>query len=391
MSRPGPAGQAGFTLIELMVSMVISGILVALILGSHARMTAAFRGQGKVSDVGKTLRAARAVMIDDIRMAGYKMPDGFKTAVWGDPTVIVPSISVNNQYAPGGPDELTLYYADADRAARVTAIDPANRQWADLVASGGFVAGDVVVMTNPRIVGGDSTTSAIAFYDACVVKVTAVNDASVPPRISFTTAGGSAPYNTATNAQCSDVASATTTEETAGDSETMVYKLVSRTYHIDANRPEIGLLQRSDDMEQGSFTDLALGVINLQLATRYAEATGTVDVDGDGDPKLDWYSADNQEVDNPGGEREAGGVPVELGLSLEVRTRQEVGGAAATASPELTDPTSATTVKFNSIGDWPSIDLITTPDASRPVAYRGDHVYRSSSLTIDLRNIGVGR
>lgn len=75
--------EHGFTLIEIMVSMVISSLVVAGIYGVYTIQQRSYTTQEKVTEIQQRLRSAVDFMSRDIRMAGYyldytscRIPDG---------------------------------------------------------------------------------------------------------------------------------------------------------------------------------------------------------------------------------------------------------------------------------------------------------------------------
>lgn len=69
--------QTGFTLPELMVFMLVSTILTGMMMLTFTGQSKGYNSQEELSHVQQNLRAATAMMIHDIRMAGYD-PDGDK-------------------------------------------------------------------------------------------------------------------------------------------------------------------------------------------------------------------------------------------------------------------------------------------------------------------------
>ncbi len=63
--------ERGFTLIEIMVSMVISSLVVAGIYGVYTIQQRSYTVQGQVTEMQQRLRSAVDFMTRDIRMAGY--------------------------------------------------------------------------------------------------------------------------------------------------------------------------------------------------------------------------------------------------------------------------------------------------------------------------------
>ncbi|MGX9728499.1 MAG: prepilin-type N-terminal cleavage/methylation domain-containing protein [Candidatus Electronema sp. VV] len=63
--------ERGFTLIEIMVSMVISSLVVAGIYGVYTIQQRSYTTQEKVTEIQQRLRSAMDFISRDIRMAGY--------------------------------------------------------------------------------------------------------------------------------------------------------------------------------------------------------------------------------------------------------------------------------------------------------------------------------
>ena len=74
----------GFTLIELMITLVISTVIIVAIYSAYITQQKTYKNQDQVAEMQQGLRAAVIVMTNEIRMAGYD-PDnvggvGFTTA-----------------------------------------------------------------------------------------------------------------------------------------------------------------------------------------------------------------------------------------------------------------------------------------------------------------------
>ncbi|HKE14207.1 MAG TPA: prepilin-type N-terminal cleavage/methylation domain-containing protein [Kofleriaceae bacterium] len=380
-------GERGFTLIELMIGMVLTGLVISFIFIISGKMSSAYFGQTQVAEVQQTLRSARAAIAADVRQAGFFVSNGFRTAALGDTSAVLRPLQVVNNADGTGPDVLRVFYADPSAGSRVRAIDAA-RAIADVDSTASFAEGDVVVLVNSAITSAaESGGTGTVTYAACVVKVTSM-DAGAPGRLHFEGVGGSgAPYNVADNAQCTEVADATTNEQPRPD--TVVYRFVGRSYRIDPDRKELGVLQGSPSGElvDGDWTDLALGVTTLQVASRFFEDDDTADLDGDGDPEQDWYSAEGQESTDPTGERPAGAVLIEVRVTVEARSERGTRAVSSARSGAMIDEDQP---DHNAIGDWPGVQLAGVDDADRPEGYRGNHIYRSAEALVDLRNLGVG-
>ena len=61
-------GQGGFTLIEMMITLVIASLLVAMLLSIFARMSFAFREQQDIVAIQQTITAARTAFERDAKL-----------------------------------------------------------------------------------------------------------------------------------------------------------------------------------------------------------------------------------------------------------------------------------------------------------------------------------
>ncbi|NIS59766.1 MAG: prepilin-type N-terminal cleavage/methylation domain-containing protein [Proteobacteria bacterium] len=68
--------RKGFTLVELLVALVLSFILVGAIYRSFTFQQKAYSVQDQIAEAQQNVRMAMNVLLRDIRMAGYGMPDG---------------------------------------------------------------------------------------------------------------------------------------------------------------------------------------------------------------------------------------------------------------------------------------------------------------------------
>ncbi len=63
--------QNGFTLVELMIAMLISGIVIASIYTAFRSQQRSYLAQEQVGEMQQNIRAGAGLMISEIRMAGY--------------------------------------------------------------------------------------------------------------------------------------------------------------------------------------------------------------------------------------------------------------------------------------------------------------------------------
>lgn len=64
-------GGSGFTLVELMISMAISGVITAAIYTAYITQQRTHFSQEQVAEMQQNIRAAMDIMAHEIRMAGY--------------------------------------------------------------------------------------------------------------------------------------------------------------------------------------------------------------------------------------------------------------------------------------------------------------------------------
>lgn len=383
-SRDPRRGQAGVTLVEIMVALLVQSIFVIFVMGLFGQMSSAYRGQSKVAELQTTVQAARETLMPEIAQAGYGIPNGF--FLRDDSVNVMPAMSVVNSADPSGTDLIRFYYADPSAQARITDFSDPQRQFALVDFVDNFQVGDVAVIVKPRLVAAPPSTGGsadIAQYDACVVRVTGVIAAI--NRIEFT--GADATYNSGTNDQCVNVQAFV--QATITSSDAMLYRFVGRSYRIDPARKNLSVLQMSPSGELmgNDWVDMGLGFTDLQIATRWFSENGTVDFDGDGDPERNWFSSNNQQTPDPTATRPADSVILQVAVSVAVRTSNEVTTVPTAEAPGFI----GVNVNNNRLGDRPAFTLAGVPDGARPPEHQGDHIYRFTSSTIDARNLGVGR
>ena len=73
----------GFTLTELLITMAISGILLAAIVSTFITQQKAYALQTQLADMRLNTRAALDMVVREVRMAGYGVPSPL-TAEWID-------------------------------------------------------------------------------------------------------------------------------------------------------------------------------------------------------------------------------------------------------------------------------------------------------------------
>jgi type IV pilus assembly protein PilW len=115
----------GFTVVELLVSIALSGVIMASIYSSFSSQQKAYTAQEQIAAMQQNLRAALYIMEREIRMAGYDPVGGSGASiVTADATSIRIRRDLTDNAGTGGPDGDTadvgedvtyaLYDADGD-------------------------------------------------------------------------------------------------------------------------------------------------------------------------------------------------------------------------------------------------------------------------------------
>lgn len=67
--------QEGFTLVELMIAVAISSIILGAIYQIFIGQRKSYSLQNDITEMQQTIRASEHIMVREIRMAGYKVPE----------------------------------------------------------------------------------------------------------------------------------------------------------------------------------------------------------------------------------------------------------------------------------------------------------------------------
>lgn len=108
MSRPRSKAEAGFTLVELLIAMAISGIMLGSMFSFFIVQRRYLAAQEQVTEMLQNARAAMDMVVEDVRLAGYAAPKS-QLAAWIP--WVTPPLTSNPQITPGvgsAPDSLSI-------------------------------------------------------------------------------------------------------------------------------------------------------------------------------------------------------------------------------------------------------------------------------------------
>jgi len=126
------SGQAGFSLIELMVALTLSLVVVGGSLATYKVQQNAFERQGAMGEVEQNIRFGLDMIVEDVRQAGYL------TNLDINRVVLTP---INDNAVGGdgmvdGQDAITVRYAVGDGTATLVTASPTVVQIANLDLDG---------------------------------------------------------------------------------------------------------------------------------------------------------------------------------------------------------------------------------------------------------------
>lgn len=141
---PAKRAQAGFTLVELMISLVLFSFAIAGVLSVAVSMTQAFREQRQVIATETSVRAPMEYIADAIRNASPGISSGNIQDV---ATCTIGAVSMVD--STSGPDQLTLAYAaGAVLTSLRTTYDSATNTSITVTDASQIQIGDTLLLTN---------------------------------------------------------------------------------------------------------------------------------------------------------------------------------------------------------------------------------------------------
>ena len=144
--------EAGFTLVELMASVVIFSIAMTAVFATYSFQKKSFEVQSQVAAMQQNLREGMEVLSRDLRLAGYGIP-----APVSIPTNLIDNgvTSIRSLYPvdnTAGPDSvyiMYLYDMDANQPpTTITSLMPDESSEFNVDSVTGFWDGDLCIITN---------------------------------------------------------------------------------------------------------------------------------------------------------------------------------------------------------------------------------------------------
>lgn len=131
----------GFTLVELLLAMAISGVVAVAAYSVFISSTWSSRTQEEVAEVQQNVRVAMDRLTKDIRTAGYGLPVSPTSLDFGGGNVFTSPITTSNSTT--GPDSITILgigykVGDLKNAASDATCNGANDQFVCLELTGDF-------------------------------------------------------------------------------------------------------------------------------------------------------------------------------------------------------------------------------------------------------------
>lgn len=132
-----PVSPAGFTLIEIMVSLVVVSILMAAIIGVFTSQQQTHTVQDQVVEMQQNVRAAKLLMVRDLRMAGYDPQGQFSFLnKKGIEAATTTSLTINVWDDNDGQVDTIVYAYDQAEKSITKAINPGSGGAPQLIAEG---------------------------------------------------------------------------------------------------------------------------------------------------------------------------------------------------------------------------------------------------------------
>ncbi|ACY12854.1 PilW family protein [Haliangium ochraceum] len=399
------ANERGLTMVELLITLAVGSMLLGFVFNIHGRMSRAYRSQTSVGELQQSTRAAADLMAAHVRTAGFMMPKGAYVSaaiaaldagrapenrgivdIDSDGAPFVPALEIANNptgMVPGRMEPDRLHTFSANSFGQTTVIaDPGLDTIT--VANAGFFNGYTglalitkgpVQKPHPQL----GTMPDITTYNACIVRVTG----AAATQLFFFDEGQ---FNSGGLAHCRLGPDTAGEPRRALEPGSQVFRLDARAFRVDVDpgddaKTQLAALQIS---ATGGLLDdwltVGVGYVDLQLTQRISEPSNgdADDLDNDGDLRADWYAAPYTLATNE--------AITQVGISVVVRSDSNASDTQTLIVPTPRNETGGFTAANNPEGD--ASDKSFSPTAPPP-EYAGEHIYRQSSLIVDVRNLGA--
>ncbi len=187
LATRGSAGQAGVTLIELMIGLTVGTIVLAVAFTMLTTTSKSFRANQQIVDTQQNLRMAMELLSRDIKLAGFGSPG---VTIGNCSNGIVPN-DQNPTGADSGPDSVQLLVpttrsTGANRWTLRTATTTSGVTQIALQTGGGGAVADMAnsgLAVGSYISIGGSATAQVSAYDSTANTI----NVSIPPPLWFQT------------------------------------------------------------------------------------------------------------------------------------------------------------------------------------------------------------
>jgi type IV pilus assembly protein PilW len=141
--------NSGFTLVELLVAMSLSGIIVSAVYSLFIHQNKSFIVQGQVTETQQNLRGALEIMGLDIKMAGF----GFSTTGTasyynGSGIVSLKAVDTTGRNSTSGPDSIQISYGDNALKSKLTAPMATHSDPLLVENTAGFQVNDIILISD---------------------------------------------------------------------------------------------------------------------------------------------------------------------------------------------------------------------------------------------------
>jgi type II secretory pathway pseudopilin PulG len=144
VGRARRRAMAGFTMVELLISLVLVAVVVGMMMQVAVVMLSGFKEQREALELSRNARAGMEMLTESVRNASPGVKSGnIRDSVSCNP---VPSIEVTNY--DNQPDEIELMYASGGLVTSVRNDVTSSTTTLTVVNASGIVPGDSVIVTD---------------------------------------------------------------------------------------------------------------------------------------------------------------------------------------------------------------------------------------------------